>query len=489
MPADPTSTTPTMGDALPVEPVDAVADVGGVWAPHRRRLTAGLVLTITLVAFESLAVATILPVVSEDLGGRGLYGWVFSGFFLGSLLGIVTAGRLADRTGTALPFALGLSLFAGGLVVGGLAPSMGVLVAGRVLQGLGAGAIPAVAYVSVGRAYPPALRPRVFAVFSSAWVVPGLVGPAASSAIGHALGWRAVFLALLPLVVLAAAIALPGLVRSVGAPVRGPGGVDGAAEDEPDEAVDERRTGPVLVLTVAVAGVLVAVGGVAVPLAVGLLAVGVPVAVVAFRRLVPVGTLRLAPGMPAAVAMKGILTFAFFGADAYVSLTLEDVRGQRPWVAGVALTITAVTWTAAAWVQERVIHRVGPRRLVGIGLSLVAAGTGLLFGALGPLPVALATVVWGIAGFGIGLSYSPISVVVLGLADPGHEGAASASLQLSDVLGTAVGTGVGGAALALADAQGWATATALRGAFAVTLVAALLGILASRRLPEALPAS
>jgi MFS family permease len=64
----------------------------GVWAPARRRLTTGLVLTITLVAFEALAIATIMPVVSDDLGGLGLYGWVFSGFFLGNLLGIVLAG-------------------------------------------------------------------------------------------------------------------------------------------------------------------------------------------------------------------------------------------------------------------------------------------------------------------------------------------------------------------------------------------------------------
>src|ERR671918_2159659 len=103
----------------------------GVWAPARRRLTAGLVLTITLVAFESLAIATVMPVVADALGGLGLYGWVFSGFFLGSLLGIVLAGRAADRRGTRVPFAAGLALFTVGLVVGGAAQSMAMLVAGR----------------------------------------------------------------------------------------------------------------------------------------------------------------------------------------------------------------------------------------------------------------------------------------------------------------------------------------------------------------------
>ena len=93
----------------------------------------------------------------------------------------------APRTGgTAFPFMVGLGLFSVGLCVGGLAPSMGVLVAARILQGIGAGAIPAIAYASVGRAYPARIRPRAFAVFSSAWVIPGLIGPAASSAIAEA---------------------------------------------------------------------------------------------------------------------------------------------------------------------------------------------------------------------------------------------------------------------------------------------------------------
>jgi MFS family permease len=328
-------------------------------------------------------------------------------------------------------------------------------------------------------------------------VVPGVLGPAASSGLAHAFGWRSVFLALLPLVVLAGVITVPSLRRSVGAP-------EPCADDEVDAEVDadaeaggdgppvpepeaEGRTGAVLALIAGVAAVLVAVGGAPIGAAAGLVVVGAPAAVAGFVRLMPRGTLSLAPGIPVAVAVKGILTFAFFGADAYVSLTLHDVRGQATWVAGVALTCTTITWTAASWVQERMIHRVGPRRLVQVGLLLVAAGTVLLFGALGSLPVPVAVLVWGVGGFGMGLAYSPISVVVLGLADPGRVGAASASVQLCDVLGTALGTGVGGAALALGEAQGWAIASALRITFAVTLAAALLGVLAARRLPTAVP--
>ena len=130
----------------------------GLWAPQRRALTTGLVLTITFVASEALAVVTVMPVVARDLGGLRLYGWVFSAFMLGSVVGIVAAGREADRRGPAVPFVAGVVLFGSGLAVAGLAPSMDVLVAGRVLQGLGAGAVPSVAYATIGRSLPDTLR-------------------------------------------------------------------------------------------------------------------------------------------------------------------------------------------------------------------------------------------------------------------------------------------------------------------------------------------
>src|SRR5437764_6153676 len=102
-----------------------------------RPLTVGLVLTITLIGFSSLAVETILPLVSDELGGVSLYGWVFSAFFLGSLASVIVAGGVADQRGTLLPYAVGLSLFVIGLIVAGAAPAMPIVVSGRLVQGIG----------------------------------------------------------------------------------------------------------------------------------------------------------------------------------------------------------------------------------------------------------------------------------------------------------------------------------------------------------------
>ena len=188
-----------------------------LFAPRYRTLTLGLVLTITLVAFEALATGTIMPLVAGDLGGFEYYGWTFSAFFLGNLIGIVVTGGLLDRGSIVRPFAAGLILFAIGLTLGGLAPSMPVFVAARFLQGLGAGAVNPTSYVAIGRSIPESLRPRMFAMLSTAWVVPGLMGPAIAGIVADAFHWRAVFLGLLPLLAASGALAILAL-RSVPGP-------------------------------------------------------------------------------------------------------------------------------------------------------------------------------------------------------------------------------------------------------------------------------
>ena len=210
----------------------------GLWSARHRVLTVGLVLTITLVAFEALAVSTIMPIVSDELGNERLYGWVFSAFLLASLLGIVVVGGLIDEGGLVKPFVGGLALFSVGLVVGGLAPSMEILVLGRVLQGLGAGAIPPVAYVAIGRALPEALRARMFATLSTAWVLPGVIGPALSGIVAEQFHWRFVFLGLLPLIVVAGTLTLPALRRSV--PIERSGAATGRHHRQPAAAMGGR---------------------------------------------------------------------------------------------------------------------------------------------------------------------------------------------------------------------------------------------------------
>ena len=383
----------------------------GLWAPRHRALTTGLVLTITFVASEALAVVTVMPVVARDLGGLRLYGWVFSGFMLGSVVGIVAAGREADRRGPAVPFVAGVVLFGAGLATAGLAPSMAVLVAGRVLQGIGAGAVPAVAYATIGRSLPEALRAKMMAVLSTAWVAPGLAGPAISAEVARLFGWRWVFLGLLPVVAVAGSIAVPALIR-LGPPA--------ASHAREHRLTDGLRTaaGAAMVL----AGLSLAAGSGAIAAGIALIAAGGVAGLPALRRLVPPGTLAGRPGLPATIASRGLLTFTFFGADAYVTLAVTAVRHRTPVVAGIAVTGATVAWTAGAWVQARLNDTWEGRRLVRAGLMIVLAGiAGMLVLVLAPaVPVAEGLAAWTVAGPGHGAG------VRAAVADDAAEGAARA---------------------------------------------------------------
>jgi MFS family permease len=153
----------------------------GRWAPARRAVTVGLVLLVTLVAFEALAVNTALPAAAKELGGVGLYGWVFAAFMLAMVASIAVSGRAIDERGMHAVLSLGAPLFCIGLVICATAPSMPILVGGRIVQGLGAGAVSSVANIAIGRAYPPRLRAAKLAVMSSSWVIPLLVGQGAAA--------------------------------------------------------------------------------------------------------------------------------------------------------------------------------------------------------------------------------------------------------------------------------------------------------------------
>jgi MFS family permease len=442
-----------------------------LWAPRTRALTAGLVLTITFVASEALAVVTVMPVAARDLGGLGLYGWVFSAFMLGSVIGIVAAGREADRRGPAVPFAAGLVLFGVGLAVAGLAPSMAVLVAGRVLQGIGAGAVPSVAYAVIGRSLPGPLQARMMAVLSTAWVAPGLAGPALAAEVAHLFGWRWVFLGLLPVVAVAGSIAMPALIRL------GPPGSARAQEHRLADAI-LAAAGATMIL----AGLTLAAGPGAVLAGIGLIVAGVAAGLPALRRLVPAGTLTARPGLPATILARGLLTFAFFGADAYVTLSITAVRHRSPVVAGIAVTGATLGWTAGAWVQARLSDTWEGRRLVRAGLVLVLAGIAGMTLVLQPaVPVTEGLVAWTVAGMGMGLAYAPTSLMMLRAAAPGREGWASASLNLADVLGTAVGIGVGGAAVAAA--AGSSLDPGITAAFGAAAAVAVAALALTRRLP------
>ena len=173
------------------------ARAAGIWAPEHVWVTLGAVAMVFLAATQSLAVTTVMPLVSADLDGAALYAVAFAGTLATSVIGMVAVGAWCDRQGPTLPLTTAVALFVAGLLIAGFAPSMEVLVAGRLLQGLGTGGQTVALYVVVARVYPAVLHGRVFAAFSAAWVIrrsSGRSSPASSRSSctggGCSWGWR-----------------------------------------------------------------------------------------------------------------------------------------------------------------------------------------------------------------------------------------------------------------------------------------------------------
>ena len=401
---------------------------------------------MTLIAFEALAVSTAMPVLAADLDAIRNYGSAFSVFLTTSLLGVVVSGSWCDARGPLWPVRVGLLCFGGGLLGCGLAGSFPVLLIGRAVAGAGGGLLIVAMYVVIADVYPSALQPRLFSLISAGWVLPGLIGPVLAGWLAENISWRAVFL-LVPPLALPAAIALLPRLR---------------ADQRPAEGSDRRQIRRRVLSGVGLAtGVLAlqwglgAVGdasGARRQVAAAAAGIGLVVAGLAFRRLVPPGTLTLGRGLPSVILLRGLYAGMFSGVEVFIPLMLVTQRGMSAVEAGLVLTGATLGWTAGSFVQARAEHpRFGvPRhRLMVGGAALVAVADVLLVLTVRPpVPAWTALGVWALAAVGMGLAMSSTSVLVLRYSESGQEGRNSAALQLSDAFGSALGIGLAGAAFA-----------------------------------------
>lgn len=444
----------------------------GIWDPPRRLLTIGLIGLITAVAFEGLAVSTVLPAVAADLDGLSLYGWAFSAFWLTNIIGITLAGSDADLRGPRRGFIAGVLGFVIGLVVATVATGMPMLIAGRAVQGLGSGAIGAVVYVVVARGYPPLAHPRMLAVMSTAWVVPGLIGPALAAWVASVLHWRWVFGGLSVPVLVLAAVAL--------GPISALRAADEPATDRARRAWEATRLA---------AGSLLFLSGLSLRppwLGAAICVAGALLTGLAARRLLPAGALRARRGAAAVPLLVFGTAFAFFGAETYIPLAVTDVRHAGLAAGAVALSASTITWTAGSWLQARLVPRGWRAGLVGVGALVIALGIATAALVLLPaVPVWVAALAWAISGLGMGLAYTTLSLLTLETAEPGREGAASAALQLTFTLGTAFGTGIGGAWVAAAATGVLSLGSAIGLAFGLTVLVVLGVAVLSGRVPSA----
>lgn len=424
-------------------------------ARGRRAACLGSVLLISMLAFEALAVAAVMPAITAALGGDSLYALAFGGMLATSVVGMVLAGLMADRHGARRASVVGMVVFGAGLLVAGAAQHMLMLVAGRVVQGLGGGMLGVALYVSMGQLVPKALHPRLFALFAAAWVLPGLLGPSIAAALAGHWGWRAVFLVVALAVPVAALMLVPALARL-------------PAPADPGKR-SPRALGWALL---AATGALLLNAAASVdhaPSAMATLVAGAALALFAARQLLPRGSLVAARGLPAVIALRGLLAGGFATAEAFVPLYLTRAQGWSLAQAGLALSIGAVAWSAGSALQSRLRDDAVRSRALCAGFVLVALGIGVVaLPALLNAPAGVLLAGWAVAGFGIGLSFPMLSVLTLSLSPAHEQGRNASALQLCDALCSSAALAAAGLAFARPGAS---VATGFVG---VLLIAALL---------------
>jgi MFS family permease len=441
----------------------------GIWDPRIVWVTIGSVALVLLAAVQALAITTVMPVVSRELDGAPLYAVAFSATLATSVIGMVATGAWSDRAGPVAPLSASTGLFVAGLLIAGLAPTMELLVIGRLVQGLGAGGQTVALYVVVARVYPSALHGRVFAAFAAAWVVPSLIGPFLAGAVAEFLHWRWVFLGVA--VLTAAAFAMVVLTLR---------GTDMHAGEHSDDGSVIGRLG---------LAVVVALGALALSLSGELPALGWAVATasvvaiaLAVRRLLPPHTLRAARGLPSVVLMRGLIAGTLFGAEIYVPYLLIDRYDFSPTLAGLGLTAAALAWAAFADVQGRFGDRLGNRRITVIGITLLSSSTAIAC-ATAILGLAPAVLIggWTLAGAGMGLMYARLTVLTLAYSTPQNQGFNSSALSISDSVGASASI----AAMGLVFTALQDTDAGFAAVFALATGLALLALVPGLRLGHA----
>ncbi len=496
-------------------------DEASIFDAEHRALTLIAIATVALVAFETLSLATIAPIIAQDLDSLELFGWIFSAFLLPQLVGAVVGGQLADRYGPRRPFLVSLAGFGVGLLLSGVAPTMLALLVGRVVQGLCAGVLVTVIYVCVTVGFADALRPRVMAGLSGAWVLPALLGPAFAGFIADTLSWRLIFYGLLPLIVVVAVVAVRRLephrattAKDTAGDTRAntgedtardtarntAGDTDDASSDLPDAdarntATRGRRDLRASVQLALAAGLALA-GFSLTPWwhAVTAFVVGVVSMLPALRHLLPRGTLLASAGLPATIASRGLFVAAYIGTEVLMALIVTSVQGYDAKVAGVLIAAGSIGWSVGAWLQARVDRQYGARTrrarmisgaaLVTLGLSII-----ILVVLLPDAPLWLTLLGWVTAALGIGSAHSTSSVLAFEHAHSGREGKVSSSLQITDQLMQAIAAGTGGALVAFGTASALGLEIGLVMALGVNLVFGLLGVASALRIGGAQPVS
>ena len=408
------------------------SEAPGLLGPKYRATSLALMSAVAMASYNNLSATAALPAIGDDLGRVALLPWVVTVELVAAAIAVLAVGPYIDGAGARRSFRITVVAFLASSAMCASAPTMELLIATRVLQGLATGALIGTALTSIGLVYEDTVRPWAFALMSSVWGIMGIGGPALAAVLVSTLGWRAVFFANLPVAAVAAAVGWSRL----------PAGARAAAEpfDRRGLLVLSALTVVLLVATSYLEWysiVLVAIG------------VGLAALYVGHARNCHAPVVRLSHVVGSRwrnIHLVGVLAVSGgTGASVFLPLYLKAARGYSVAFAAFAVIWPTLGWSIAAWVSGKLQQHLRGQTVTVIGSVFMAVGSvgiAVTAGIGAPIVVLLAAFVC--AGWGIGTISTSSLALLQGRADLQEMGRVSSAHHFIRSLGFAYGAAIAG---------------------------------------------
>ena len=407
----------------------------GLLGPKYRAAALSLMVLVAIASYNNLSVTAALPAIGDDLGRVALLPWVVTAELVAAAVAVLAVGPFIDGAGARRAFRITVVAALVTSAMCAVAPTMELLVAGRLLQGLAMGALIGTALTAIGLVFDDAARPWAYALMSSVWGIMGIGSPALAAALVSTLGWRAVFAANLPVGLVAAAVGwrrMPSVAQAAAEPL-----------DRRGLLILSGFTCALLVATSSLAwySVVLLVVGVALAALYVVHARGCRSPVVRMPHVT--GERFWAIHVVAALAVSGGT-----GASVYLPLYLKAARGSSAAFAAFAVVWPTLGWSTASWVSGKLQQHVRAQTVTLIGSGFMAVGATAVTAAVaveaavGLVLAAAACVGWGIGTIttsGLSLLQGRAAAVEMGRVSSAHQflrslgfayGAAAAGLVL-----------------------------------------------------------
>lgn len=405
----------------------------------RGPILVALMVSSGLVAIDATIVATAVPSIVHEIGGFSSFPWLFSAYLLAQAVSVPVYAKLSDMAGRKPIILTGIGLFLLGSVLCGLAWSMPALIAFRVVQGLGAGAVLPVAITIAGDIYTVAERAKVQGYLASVWATSSVVGPTLGGVFSSIGVWRGIFLVNIPLCLVAAWMLAQRFHENV---------------ERIKHRVDYLGAALLTVtLSLTILGALE--GGQAwawdSPISIAAFAVGA----VLFGAFVLVERRAAEPVLPPWVVSRRLLAttaLISFGAGAivlgltsYVPTFLQGALAVSPLGAGLSLAALTIGWPISASQAGRFYLRIGFRATALIGIAITVVGSAVLAVTAYTPNLVLVAASCFVAGLGLGLLATPSLIAAQSSVEWHERGVVTGTNLFARSIGSSLGVAVYGA--------------------------------------------